>query len=75
MVEKKYYTVKINALVPVQREFKVFAESPEQAALIVQEFKPGLTICAQKLNWAKIKLIDAKVYALNSLLQLFSKRF
>lgn len=57
----EYFTVKMEVLVPAEVEYKILAESPEQALLLAS--KAGINFkSAPKIKWPKMKRNSGKVY-------------
>lgn len=72
--EKEYYTVKIEALIPAELEYKVLASSPEEA--LEEAFKNKSKFYqAPKFNFLALRPRTCKVSKFKSLILEFIRRF
>jgi hypothetical protein len=74
-VVKEYYTVKVDALVPIILTYKIYADSPEQAAELAARQKGQQQSAPPVISFAKLEKIKTKVYKLGTILLLLTKKF
>ena len=60
--QKQFYTVKLEVTAPVELTFRVFAESPEEAAEMVSKDPIPPLYCAPRPIIPRMKRIKATVY-------------
>ena len=60
--EKSYYTVKLEATAPVTLEFRIYAETPEEAADMVGKFPMPPFSRAPRPDLSRMRRIKATVY-------------
>lgn len=66
-IKKQYYTVKVEANVPVLLKYKVLAESPEEALKLSLKLHPTQNLLdPPTFYWNRIKKIKSTVYILYS---------
>lgn len=73
-IEKEFYTVKIEALVPSVLEYKVLAETPEKAMEIALK-ENNKFYTAPKLNFSSLKIKLIKVFKFKDVFLQLIKRF
>jgi len=73
-VEKEFYSVKIEALIPAELEYKVLASSPEEALEEALKYKNKF-YQAPKLNFFSMRLKVIKVFKFKSLILELIRRF
>mgnify|MGYP003404829045 FL=1 len=75
MVEKKFYSIKLEVLVPATLSFKILAESPQEALDLVSKNITNNQNQPPKFLWNKVKKIQAKVFEAGSILLALTKKF
>lgn len=72
---KKYFTVKLEALMPVEISYRIFAEDEKEAMEIVEKNPTRELMGQPKLKWVGLRKIKAAVYKLGTINKLFSKSY
>ncbi len=70
--QKKYYTVKVEAIIPTEVTYKIFAETPEQAIDLISKSAPYL---APKPKLSRMKKIKITVYKFGTSMVELIKKF
>lgn len=71
-IVKKYYTVKVEGIVPITVTYKILAESPEEA---LELSRRAIPVSKPQPILNKLKKIKATVYSYGSLLVHLTKSF
>jgi len=71
IAKKKLYTVKLEVMAPVELTYKIWAESPEEAA----ELRGATLARPPKPNLARKKNLKATVYRYGTMMIEFIKKF
>lgn len=72
IVQKQYYTIKVQVMVPGEITYKVFAESPEAALL---EFESKRYSGTKQAFWNKLKKLKAMIYKVGTINLLLEKKY
>lgn len=73
---KQYYTVKMEITAPATLEYKILAESPEQALEIATKASPGqFLVSPPKPNLSRMKKLKANIYLAGTTLIKLTKNF
>jgi len=75
MIQKQYYTVKLEVMAPVELTFRVFAETPEEAAEIVSKNPIPPLSAAPKPILSRMRRIKATVYKAGTSIYEFIKSY
>lgn len=73
--EKEYFTVKVEALVPVTFTYRVLAETPEQAVEIISRPGSHVETAPPRIMFNAARKIKAKVYNLGTVMMRLVKNF
>lgn len=69
--QKEYFTVRMEAIVPISISYRIFAENPEEAIDLARKLTAQQQIGPPVIAWNRIKRLKATVYRFgNSLIQL-----
>lgn len=73
-LEKEFYTVKTEVLIPAELEYKILATSPEEAMEIVLKRQHSL-YSPPKFHFSNLKFKFIKVFKFKDMFLQLSKRF
>lgn len=74
-IEKKYYTIKLETIVPVELTFRVLAEDPVKATEMISKIPLPSLYSQPKLNLSRMKRLKATVYLAGSTMIEWIKTF
>ena len=72
--KKQFYTIKLEAMAPIEMEFRIFAESPQAAIEIFDKSLPPLVRPARPIL-SRMKKVKATVYKYGTNIYYFFKNY